>query len=84
MQSYADLGVYMLITIKTADSPFEFRALEVALEAICSYLSARTIELESAVYPALDMLTSKVIYFSASEVFIFIGKKVGKSCMTLE
>ncbi|XP_073118806.1 magnesium transporter MRS2-I-like [Henckelia pumila] len=42
------------------DSPFEFRALEVALEAICSFLAARTIELESAVYPALDMLTSKI------------------------
>ncbi|KAL0388489.1 UNVERIFIED_CONTAM: Magnesium transporter MRS2-2 [Sesamum radiatum] len=42
------------------DSPFEFRALEVALEAICSYLAARSIELESAVYPALDMLTSKI------------------------
>ncbi|KAL1561802.1 Magnesium transporter MRS2-I [Salvia divinorum] len=42
------------------DSPFEFRALEVALEAICSFLCARTIELESAVYPALDMLTSKI------------------------
>lgn len=42
------------------DSPFEFRALEVALEAICSYLAARTMELESAVYPALDMLTSKI------------------------
>lgn len=43
-----------------AESPFEFRALEVALEAICSYLAARTLELETAVYPALDMLTSKV------------------------
>ncbi|GAA0148314.1 RNA splicing factor [Lithospermum erythrorhizon] len=42
------------------ESPFEFRALEVALEAICSYLSARTIELETAVYPALDLLTSKI------------------------
>ncbi|XP_075477295.1 magnesium transporter MRS2-I-like isoform X1 [Primulina tabacum] len=42
------------------DSPFEFRALEVTLEAICSFLAARTIELESAVYPALDMLTSKI------------------------
>ncbi|KAG8375698.1 hypothetical protein BUALT_Bualt10G0127600 [Buddleja alternifolia] len=42
------------------NSPFEFRALEVALEAICSFLSARTIELETAVYPALDMLTSKI------------------------
>ncbi|XP_071938015.1 magnesium transporter MRS2-I-like isoform X2 [Coffea arabica] len=50
--------------ITTSDSysksPFEFRALEVALEAICSYLAARTIELETAVYPALDMLTSKI------------------------
>lgn len=42
------------------ESPFEFRALEVALEAICSFLAARTIELETAVYPALDMLTSKI------------------------
>ncbi|RVW54954.1 Magnesium transporter MRS2-2 [Vitis vinifera] len=40
--------------------PFEFRALEVALEAICSFLDARTRELETAAYPALDELTSKV------------------------
>ncbi|KAG5068156.1 hypothetical protein JHK85_000533 [Glycine max] len=31
------------------ESPFEFRALEVALEAICSFLAARTIELEMAI-----------------------------------
>ncbi|CAI9776879.1 unnamed protein product [Fraxinus pennsylvanica] len=43
-----------------ADSPFEFQALEVALEAMCIFLSAHTIELETAVYAALDMLTSKV------------------------
>ncbi|RRT57921.1 hypothetical protein GW17_00026074, partial [Ensete ventricosum] len=43
------------------ESPFEFRALEVALEAICSYLDARTTELETAAYPALDELTSKVM-----------------------
>ncbi|RZS01594.1 hypothetical protein BHM03_00031461, partial [Ensete ventricosum] len=42
------------------ESPFEFRALEVALEAICSYLDARTSELETAAYPALDELTSKI------------------------
>ncbi|XP_042514685.1 magnesium transporter MRS2-I-like isoform X2 [Macadamia integrifolia] len=42
------------------ESPFEFRALEVALEAICSFLGARTTELETAAYPALDELTSKV------------------------
>ncbi|GAB4843257.1 Magnesium transporter MRS2-2 [Ancistrocladus abbreviatus] len=42
------------------ESPFEFRALEVALEAICSFLAARTTELEGAAYPALDELTSKI------------------------
>ncbi|XP_058086550.1 magnesium transporter MRS2-I-like [Magnolia sinica] len=42
------------------ESPFEFRALEVALEAICSFLDARTTELETAAYPALDALTSKI------------------------
>ena len=40
--------------------PFEFRALEVALEGICSFLDARTRELETAAYPALDELTSMV------------------------
>ncbi|CAH2075685.1 unnamed protein product [Thlaspi arvense] len=42
------------------ESPFEFQALEVALEAICSYLAAQTTELETAAYPALDELTSKI------------------------
>ncbi|XP_042515280.1 magnesium transporter MRS2-2-like [Macadamia integrifolia] len=42
------------------ESPFEFRALEVALEAICSFLGARTTELETSAYPALDELTSKI------------------------
>nr|XP_010936261.1 magnesium transporter MRS2-I isoform X5 [Elaeis guineensis] len=43
-----------------AESPFEFRALEVALEAICSFLDARATELETAAYPALDELTVKI------------------------
>ncbi|CAN1270746.1 Magnesium transporter MRS2-7 [Linum perenne] len=43
-----------------AEFAFEFRALEVALEGICSFLDARTIELETAAYPALDELTSKI------------------------
>ncbi|XP_075655829.1 magnesium transporter MRS2-I-like [Castanea sativa] len=42
------------------ESPFEFRALEVALEAICSFLAARTTELETNAYPALDDLMSKI------------------------
>ncbi|CAN6992171.1 unnamed protein product [Brassica oleracea var. botrytis] len=41
------------------ESPFEFRALEVALEATCSLLAARTMELETSAYPALDELTSQ-------------------------
>ncbi|XP_024023743.1 magnesium transporter MRS2-I isoform X2 [Morus notabilis] len=40
--------------------PFEFRALEVTLEGICSYLDARTRELEADAYPALDELTAKI------------------------
>ncbi|KAG6420110.1 hypothetical protein SASPL_116628 [Salvia splendens] len=42
------------------DYPFEFQVLEVALESICSFLSARTIELETDVYPSLDRLSSKI------------------------
>ncbi|MCO5610841.1 hypothetical protein L7F22_065083 [Adiantum nelumboides] len=42
------------------DPPFEFRALEVALEAICSFLDARTTELGSDVHPAFDELTAKI------------------------
>ncbi|KAJ4954328.1 hypothetical protein NE237_011111 [Protea cynaroides] len=42
------------------ESPFEFRALEVALEAICSFLDERTTDLENDAYPALDELTTKV------------------------
>ncbi|RAL54577.1 hypothetical protein DM860_001705 [Cuscuta australis] len=47
-------------TAEEDESPFEFRALEIALEAICSFLTARTMDLETDVYPALDMLTSKI------------------------
>lgn len=46
--------------MNSTESPFEFRALEVTLEAICSFLDARTTELETDAYPALDELTSKV------------------------
>ncbi|KAL3688223.1 hypothetical protein R1sor_014532 [Riccia sorocarpa] len=40
--------------------PFEFRALEVALEGICSFLDARRKELELIAYPALEELTKKI------------------------
>ncbi|CAL9191943.1 unnamed protein product [Musa hybrid cultivar] len=53
-------GQHDMEAVEEDESPFEFRALEVALEAICSYLDARTSELETAAYPALDELTSKI------------------------
>ncbi|XP_026395731.1 magnesium transporter MRS2-I-like [Papaver somniferum] len=41
------------------ESPFEFRALEIALKVICSFLDDRAAELETAAYPRLDELRSK-------------------------
>ncbi|CAN6999889.1 unnamed protein product [Brassica oleracea var. botrytis] len=40
--------------------PFEFRALEIALEAACTFLDAQASELEIEAYPLLDELTSKI------------------------
>ncbi|KAJ0750946.1 putative Mg2+ transporter protein, CorA-like/Zinc transport protein ZntB [Helianthus annuus] len=40
--------------------PFEFKALEVALEAACTFLDAQAAELEIEAYPLLDELTSKI------------------------
>ncbi|KNA23422.1 hypothetical protein SOVF_024930 [Spinacia oleracea] len=40
--------------------PFEFKALEVALEAACSFLDSQASELEIEAYPLLDELTSKI------------------------
>ncbi|XP_061353431.1 magnesium transporter MRS2-I-like [Gastrolobium bilobum] len=46
--------------VEEDEPPFEFQALEVILEAICSFLAARTTEMEMAAYPALDELTTKI------------------------
>ncbi|XP_042487737.1 magnesium transporter MRS2-1-like [Macadamia integrifolia] len=40
--------------------PFEFRALEVALDAACTFLDAQASELEIEAYPLLDELTSNI------------------------
>lgn len=40
--------------------PFELRALEVCLEAICSCMNRLASDLEAAAYPALDALTARV------------------------
>ncbi|GAY55799.1 hypothetical protein CUMW_166870 [Citrus unshiu] len=51
---------FFVSVLCNVEFPFEFRALEVFLEAICSFLDARTRELETDAYPALDELTSKI------------------------
>ncbi|GMP72633.1 hypothetical protein CsSME_00030585 [Camellia sinensis var. sinensis] len=40
--------------------PFEFRALEVALEIVCTFLDSQAAELEIEAYPLLDELASKI------------------------
>ncbi|WOH09955.1 hypothetical protein DCAR_0729416 [Daucus carota subsp. sativus] len=40
--------------------PFEFKALEIALEAACTFLDTQAAELEIEAYPLLDELTSKI------------------------
>lgn len=42
------------------DLPFEFRALELALELTCSSLDAQVKELEMEIYPVLDELASSI------------------------
>lgn len=50
-----------LFSGSSADNlPFEFRALEVALEAACTFLDTQATELEIEAYPVLDELTSKI------------------------
>lgn len=69
---FYDIGTICFVCI--AEFPFEFRALEVVLEAICSFLDARTRELESDVYPALDELTSKVKRFFNELSFLLLQR----------
>lgn len=42
------------------------------MEAICSFLGARTTELESAAYPALDELTSKVTEYMLTILYSLV------------
>ncbi|XP_057459564.1 magnesium transporter MRS2-1-like [Actinidia eriantha] len=50
----------MFVSMSPDYLPFEFRALEVALEAACTFLDSQAAELEIEAYPLLDELTSKI------------------------
>ncbi|KAL2485907.1 Magnesium transporter MRS2-7 [Abeliophyllum distichum] len=55
-------------TDEETEFPFEFRALEVALEGISSFLDEQTRELETSAYPALDELTAKTSSYNLDRV----------------
>ncbi|XP_037465725.1 magnesium transporter MRS2-B-like [Triticum dicoccoides] len=59
-QYAAELQRRLLERAEGDELPFEFRALELALEAACSFLDAQAAELEIEAYPLLDELTSKI------------------------
>ncbi|RCV22130.1 hypothetical protein SETIT_4G195900v2 [Setaria italica] len=60
LQYAAELQRRLLQRAEGDELPFEFRALELALEAACSFLDAQAAELEIEAYPLLDELTSKI------------------------
>ncbi|XP_057962699.1 magnesium transporter MRS2-5 isoform X2 [Malania oleifera] len=55
------------------DLPFEFRALELALELTCLSLHAQVKELELEIYPVLDELATSISTFNLERVRRFKG-----------
>uniref|UniRef100_A0A0A8YRV2 Magnesium transporter n=1 Tax=Arundo donax TaxID=35708 RepID=A0A0A8YRV2_ARUDO len=60
LQYAAELQRRLLQRAEGDELPVEFRALELAFEAACSFLDAQAAELEIEAYPLLDELTSKI------------------------
>ncbi|XP_028761928.1 magnesium transporter MRS2-5-like isoform X2 [Neltuma alba] len=58
---------------KSDDLPFEFWALELALELTCAFLDAQVNELEMEVYPVLDELASSISTHNLERVRRFKG-----------
>ncbi|KAI3785969.1 hypothetical protein L1987_45095 [Smallanthus sonchifolius] len=57
--------------------PFEFKALEVALEAACTFLDTQAAELEIEAYPLLDELTSTISTLNLERVRRLKSRLVG-------
>ncbi|KAG6429789.1 hypothetical protein SASPL_107842 [Salvia splendens] len=72
------------------DLPFEFRALEVALEHTCMSLDAQVKDLELDIYPVLDELASSISTLNLERVRRFKGsllaltQRVQKVCDEIE
>ncbi|KAK7348784.1 hypothetical protein VNO80_23459 [Phaseolus coccineus] len=58
---------------KADDLPFEFRALELALELTCTSLDSQVNELEMEIYPVLDELASSISTLNLERVRRFKG-----------
>lgn len=58
---------------KSDDLPFEFRALELALELTCTSLDSQVNELEMEIYPVLDELASSISTLLLERVRRFKG-----------
>ncbi|ESW25510.1 hypothetical protein PHAVU_003G042200 [Phaseolus vulgaris] len=58
---------------KADDLPFEFRALELALELTCTSLDAQVNELEMEIYPVLDELATSISTLNLERVRRFKG-----------
>lgn len=72
------------------DLPFEFRALELAVELTCTSLDSQVKELEMEIYPVLDELASSVNTLNLEQVRRFKGQllaltqRVQKVCAEIE
>ncbi|KAK9116051.1 hypothetical protein Sjap_014998 [Stephania japonica] len=62
-----------MIRDQSDDLPFEFRALELALELTCMLLDGQVQELEMEIYPVLDELTSSINTLNLERVRRFKG-----------
>ncbi|KAA8532897.1 hypothetical protein F0562_032986 [Nyssa sinensis] len=58
---------------QSEDLPFEFKALELALELACTTLDGQVRELEMEIYPVLDELTSSISTLNLERVRRFKG-----------
>lgn len=50
----------MPVADESAELPFEFQVLEIALEVVCTYLDSSVADLERNAYPVLDELARNV------------------------
>lgn len=91
LQYKSELCKRLETSIDQSDNlPFEFRALELALEFTCMSLDAQENELELEIYPMLDELTSTISTLNLERVRRFKGhllaltQRVQKVCDEIE